>query len=306
VLVAPETGTYQFGGWTEFGPDGYLYISLGDQQTGANGQSLTTLLAKILRIDVHSLPYTIPPNNPFVGMPPARPEILCYGLRNPWRCSLDRVTGDLWIGDVGANTYEEIDFLAAPGTGPVTAPNYGWPCSEGPLNSCPPSTQVTLPIYSSLHSSSFPNQYIIGGYVYRGAAIPELRGTYFFWLRGPDQVWSMRFDGAHISELTDRTAELTPPGGTLGHVVSFGQDAAGELYMTSYSPNAVLKIVPRCWTNCDGSTTTPVLNISDFSCFLNRYAAGDLYANCDLSTTPPVLNVVDFSCFLSAFAAGCS
>jgi glucose/arabinose dehydrogenase len=170
------------GGDLAFGPDGMLYIGLGDGGSGGdphgNGQDLTTLLGTLLRIDpTGGDPYAVPPDNPFVGDPAARDEIWAYGLRNPWRFSFDAQTGDLWIGDVGQSGWEEIDRVAA-GTG--AGANYGWSAMEGtqsyeggeePANHVPP-------VYE--YETTGDRCSVTGGYVYHGDAIPALQGAYLF------------------------------------------------------------------------------------------------------------------------------
>jgi hypothetical protein len=316
-------------GWLAFGPDGYLYASLGDGGNACdpnnNAQNLTTYLGKMLRLDVSTAPYAIPPTNPFFGNTSVRQEIWAYGLRNPWRCSFDRQTGDLWIADVGQNAREEINFQPAATAPPFTARHYGWHCREGffcasasgcgnPPSGCPSgcaSAAFTDPIfdYGRVANVGGPcgnnaAASITGGYVYRGCAMPELRGTYFFADYCQGKVWSLRYSGGVVTQFTDRTAQLNPAGGSIfNSITSFGEDAFGEMYFCR--AGTVYKIVPPCWANCDASTTAPVLNVLDFNCFLNRFAAQDCYANCDSSTTPPALNVLDFNCFLNKFAGGC-
>jgi glucose/arabinose dehydrogenase len=246
------------GGWTCFGPDGYLYISAGDggsgNDPGNRAQDITDqLLGKLLRIDVNgddfpadpNRNYAIPPDNPFVGVT-GDDEIWAYGLRNPWRCSFDRATDDLYIADVGQDAWEEIDFQPASSTG---GENYGWRCMEAThctgLTGCTCNDAgLTLPIYEYSHGGSPSRCSITGGYVYRGCAIPDLQGTYFFADYCSNQIWSFRFDGFAISEFTDRTAELAPNVGTIASISSFGEDAYGELYVCDLSGGEVFKIVP--------------------------------------------------------------
>ena len=309
-----------FGGWMGFGPDGHLYISSGDGAVIGvpipPSQNLASSMGKVLRIDVDhdDFPadplanYAIPPSNPFAGSTTARPEIWAYGLRNPWRCSFDRLTGDLWIADVGSATREEINFLPAPGAPPYEAPNYGWPCMEGTL--CNSSVGCTchdpglaLPIheYPTLSSGA-----VIGGYVYRGSAIPQLQGTYVFAdFAGP--IWSFRYNSGGITDFANRSPEL----GSFFGRTTFGEGSDGELYIGARVSSPlpirleISRIVRPCPANCDASSIEPRLNVNDFICFLNRFAAGDSYANCDGSTTPPVLNIADFLCYMNAFDAGC-
>lgn len=250
VVDHPNVQRNHYGGWIEFGPDGYLYMSVGDALTSAeSAQDIEqNLLGKILRLDVDGddFPldpdrnYAIPPSNPFVGVA-GDDEIFVYGLRNPWRCGFDRETGDLFIGDVGTSNWEEINVVPASGTAGL---NFGWPLFEGPgckLGPCDP-IGLTFPIHAYSHSD--PNVCAVaGGEVYRGCAIPDLQGTYFFGDFCSGQVWSLRYDGA-VTDLRERTAELDPPGSaTLGTVVSFGHDAAGELYLCDLAGGVVRKIV---------------------------------------------------------------
>jgi glucose/arabinose dehydrogenase len=298
-------------GWMGFGPDGYLYISMGDGGGGGdpfqNAQDLTSLLGKLLRINVATNPYSIPPSNPFATHPTYRREIWAYGLRNPWRNSFDRETGDLWIADVGQGAWEEINRQAAATTPPFTAENYGWDCREGPApyepGNCAPGTMFTPPVHSYAHTSM--GGCVTGGYVYRGCRVPAARGLYFFadFINGT--MSSFRWSNGLVTELTDRTAELTPAGEDPPMLVtSFGEDAAGELYFVTYGGD-LYRMAPACSANCDDSTEAPVLNVLDFNCFLNRFTAGDCWANCDGSTAEPRLNVLDFNCFLNRFTAGC-
>jgi len=250
IMTLPQPFSNHNGGMLAFSPvDGYLYIGLGDGGSGfdpqGNGQNLNTKLGKMLRIDVNTpagVPYAVPPSNPFVGMPSVQPEIWAYGLRNPWRYSFDRFTGDLWIADVGQEDYEEVNFQSAASAG---GQNYGWKCYEGnaPLGSCSPSG-VTFPIYEYKHSV-LPGCAIIGGYVYRGYQIADLRGSYFFSEWCKSKVYSFRYVSGAVADFQDRTAQLQPAGGqyNVGTVASFGEDAAGELYIVNYVAGELYQIV---------------------------------------------------------------
>ncbi|MGE5177131.1 MAG: PQQ-dependent sugar dehydrogenase [Hyphomicrobiales bacterium] len=222
------------GGRVVFGPDGYLYIGLGDGGSGGdpqgNGQNLGTLLGKILRIDVGAgSPYAIPPDNPFVGRAGARGEIWSYGLRNPWRFSFDAETGDMLIGDVGQNLWEEVDHEPA-GRG---GRNYGWNRMEGthcypPGSSCD-SAGLTLPVAEYGHDQGCS---VTGGTVYRGAALPELDGTYFYGDYCTGMIRSFRVQQGAAVERRDWTAVFrTAQGGPMQGLSSFGVDARGELYL---------------------------------------------------------------------------
>jgi len=209
------------GGTLQFGPDGYLYAGLGDGGSAGdpfgNGQKTNTLLGKILRLDVDSAePYAIPADNPFGN------EIWAYGLRNPWRISFDKQTGDLYIADVGQNTYEEIDYLPAVSPGGV---NFGWDYREGLHvyeGSPPAGLTMTDPIAEYGHTEGGCS--VTGGYVYRGS-MPEWNGIYLYGDYCTGYVWGLiNIDGgwqAHL--LFDTEANIT----------SFGQDDAGEIYLVS-------------------------------------------------------------------------
>jgi glucose/arabinose dehydrogenase len=319
ILTQTKTFNNHNGGWMGFGPDGYMYVGIGDggseYDPNGMGQSLTTINGKIIRIDVSAggPGYAIPPTNPFFASAVNRQEIWAYGLRNPWRPSFDRQTGDLWIADVGQDTWEEVDFQPRTFDPPFPAVNYGWRCYEGNAVQnttigpsgilCSTVTNFTFPIYVYPHN---PECSITGGYVYRGCAMPYLRGTYFFADYCSGKITSLQYNGVSAVNITDRTAELATPGFTINAITSFGEDARGELYICDQGGGEIYKIIPRCKANCDGSTTAPILNANDFQCFLNEYASGDCYANCDGSTTNPILNANDFQCFLNEYAAGCS
>ena len=223
------------GGQIAFGPDGYLYMALGDGGSGGdpfgNGQSLATLLGKILRLDVNGgAPYAIPPSNPFVGQAGAMGEIWSYGFRNPWRFSFDSSTDAMWIADVGQEEWEEINLEPA-GTG---GRNYGWKRMEGnhcfPPNSSCDTTGLTRPVLEYGHSGS--NCSVTGGYVYRGAALPELAGTYFYGDFCSGLIRSARLQAGGTLETHDWTAALRRVSGQpLNQLSSFGLDARGELYI---------------------------------------------------------------------------
>jgi glucose/arabinose dehydrogenase len=212
------------GGQLQFGPDGYLYIGVGDGGGAGNvsnsAQDLNQLLGKILRIDVDRPPYAIPSSNPF----PAHGEIWAYGLRNPWRFSFDRETGDLWIADVGQNLYEEVDLQPAASAG---GQNYGWRLMEGfhcfnPSTNCP-SAGLTLPILEYSHTLGCS---ITGGYRYRGARFPRLRGVYFYADYCSGTIWGATQTNGTWSSKVMLTTNKIP-------FTSFGEDSNGELYVVS-------------------------------------------------------------------------
>jgi glucose/arabinose dehydrogenase len=224
------------GGELTFGPDGYLYLGLGDgggagdagdgHAPGGNGQSLGTWLGKILRIDPTREPaYAVPPDNPFVATAGARPEIWSYGLRNPWRFSFDKQTGDLWIGDVGQNEYEEIDrVVATAGRDAGKGVNFGWNRLEGDhrYRGSPPA-DADPPVYEISHDTGACA--VVGGYVYRGTKIPGLVGDYLFSDNCDGTIRLLVPDGARWAM---RDSGLDAQG-----VASFGQANDGTLYVVS-------------------------------------------------------------------------
>jgi glucose/arabinose dehydrogenase len=220
------------GGDLFFGLDRYLYVPFGDgglsisQQD--NGQRLDTWLGKILRIDVDGDdPYRIPPDNPFINVGGALGEIWAMGLRNPWRVSLDRTTGHLFIGDVGEQRWEEINVIPARGSGR----NFGWPRVEGTVctrSPCNPS-QFAAPLIEYPHNDGACS--IIGGFVYRGCSMPDLHRAYFHSDFCSGFVRSFVYDAGAATDRRDWTAMLQPAERLLNAVSSFGQDARGEIYI---------------------------------------------------------------------------
>lgn len=244
LLTVNQPFSNHNGGWIDFGPnDGYLYIALGDGGSGGdpqdNGQDTLSLLGKMLRLDIDTTQgYKIPPSNPFVDSTGTLKEIWALGLRNPWRNSFDRLTGDFYIADVGQGAWEEVSFQ--PGTS-GGGENYGWRLKEGdhcfnPSSGCDTIAGLTDPIHEYPHSDGCS---ITGGYVYRGSAIPDLQGTYFFGDYCSGTIWSFRFDGNDTSEFQDRSTEL----GVSVNISSFGEDARGELYIMGHNNGTVYKIV---------------------------------------------------------------
>ncbi|HXD01536.1 MAG TPA: PQQ-dependent sugar dehydrogenase [Verrucomicrobiae bacterium] len=255
VLEVPEPFNSNQGGELGFGPDGYLYISLGDGGSNNdpfnNGQNTATLLGKILRIDVNTrsttgagrnlkqLQYGIPGDNPFVAEPDTwgglgvRKEIYAWGLRNAWRYSWDRKTGDLWAGDVGEKLWEEVDLIVKGG-------NYGWCVREGAhgFKPGPPGAQYVEPVMEYPHGSNqlsqsqFPRHSIglcvIGGYVYRGKKYPSLEGVYVYGDFVLGTIWGFRYADGRV---TDYETLLQQP----KNITSFAEDADGELYVLSFS-----------------------------------------------------------------------
>lgn len=235
------------GGQLQFGPDGYLYIGTGDggSQGDPRGyaQNLGTYLGKMLRLHVRRLPAQVPPSNPFIKTPGAVHAIWAYGLRNPWRFSFDRLTGDLWITDVGQNSVEEINFIPATHGGGI---NFGWNVLEGDQCYQPDSgcdrTGKWVPVHTYTHDVGAS---ITGGYVYRGSAMPALKGHYFFADIMSRRIWSFRLANGVKTQFTDWTDMLRMPDGSGVTPSSFGEDADGELYIVDYYSGHVLKIVPR-------------------------------------------------------------
>jgi glucose/arabinose dehydrogenase len=242
ILKVAQPFANHNGGQIAFGPDGYLYVGMGDGGSSGdpnnNAQNLGSLLGKILRIDVRSAasPYGIPPDNPFAGSSSSSSlrEIWAYGLRNPWRFSFDRKTGDLWIGDVGQGAWEEVDFQPAGAPGGA---NYGWRVTEGAHCYNPPSgcsfAGITLPVAEYGHVSG--NCSITGGFVYRGRDFARLSGVYFFADYCSGRVWGLR-NGASGWE----GQELLKPGYA---VTSFGEDDAGEIYAVDGNSGTLYRLV---------------------------------------------------------------
>jgi len=250
ILSIDQPASNHNGGMLAFGPDGYLYIGTGDGGAAndkfGNGQNPSTLLGKMLRIDVSGIdareasdqPYAIPADNPWVAVDwqgaDVRDEIWAVGLRNPWRYSFDRNTGDLWIGDVGQGKYEEIDMIAAGAVGPL---NFGWPIMEG--KQCFPDdvdcdqTGLVSPLLDYTHGG---NCSITGGYVYRGEEFPALDGVYFYgdycsgkiWMLTPDDTGGWRNQLALSTDL---------------RISTFGEDEQGELYVADHGKGDVYRVV---------------------------------------------------------------
>jgi len=235
LLEIPDRYSNHNGGLNLFGPDGYLYIGLGDEGGAGdpqnNGQNLGTLFGKVLRIDVNgALPYAIPSDNPFLGTAGARREIWAYGLRNPWRFSFDRCDGRLFLADVGQATWEEVDIIQKGG-------NYGWNIMEGPacyLSACTPTGLPPIAYYDhALGDCS-----ITGGYVYRGTASPALTGWYLFADFCTGRLWSLR-------ETSPNNWTMTQAAQTGLGISSFGEDQNGEVYIVDYNGGALYRVTAR-------------------------------------------------------------
>ncbi len=233
LLFVPQPFANHNGGGLAFDTSGRLLIGLGDGGSAGdplgNGQRLDTLLGKILRIDVDAgTPYAVPADNPLRATAGARPEIWAYGLRNPFRFSVDPPTGDLYIGDVGQSRVEEIDVgIGSRGGGE----NYGWNVLEGSQCYSPPRgcnrTGLTLPVYEYDHPEGCS---VIGGVVYRGCRMPDLTGTYFFGDFCTGLVRSFRLAGGQATDVRDWTASLRG----IDSPTAFGRDADGEVYVVDY------------------------------------------------------------------------
>jgi glucose/arabinose dehydrogenase len=242
LLTIAQPYTNHNGGQVMFGPDGYLYIGMGDGGSGGdphnNAQNKNTLLGALLRIDVDTgaSPYVIPPDNPYVGVDGAD-EIWAIGLRNPWRFSFDRDTGDLYIGDVGQNAWEEIDYQAANSAGGL---NFGWHCLEGthtyntdpPCNSSAYLAGLTGPIAEYGHDVG---DAVTGGFVYRGTQYPILAGRYFYGDYETGRLWSVTKTGSNPATWSGPHLELNSG----LNISSFGEDESGELYVVSYSDGTI-------------------------------------------------------------------
>jgi putative heme-binding domain-containing protein len=239
------------GGCLAFGPDGFLYISTGDAASPSppdpldTGQDISDLLSSILRIDVDHQDagrgYRVPPDNPFVSLPGARPEVWAYGFRNPWRMSFDRATGDLWVGDVGWEQWELIFRVERGG-------NYGWSVREGRQPVRPEGrvgpTPIAPPTVDHPHSEAAS---MTGGYVYHGSRLNELAGVYVYGDYQSGKVWGLRFDGRRVTWhqlLADTGLRL----------VAFGEDSSGELFLVEHErSNQVYRLVPNRGTQAEGN-----------------------------------------------------
>ena len=241
------------GGHLDFGPDGYLYISVGDGGSSGDpenrAQNLDNYFGKILRIDVdQGDPYSIPTNNPFVGKKNVKEEIWSYGLRNVWRFSFDKLNGDKYLGDVGQNNFEEIDFESSSSKGGL---NFGWKVMEGfhcfEFSECD-SKNMTLPIYEYPNNANYIKTLagfkqknrdgcsVTGGYVYRGNSIPELYGKYIFGDYCTGKVWSFNHDGLKINNFVNHTNTIMNSIDKKSfYLSSFGSSQDGELFLIDYS-----------------------------------------------------------------------
>lgn len=254
ILEIAQPFSNHNGGCLKFGPDGYLYIGMGDggsggdpQQNAQNGQNL---LGKMLRIDINQSPYGIPADNPFVNDPNFKDEIWTMGMRNPWRFSFDKLNGDMWIGDVGQNAHEEIDRIPA-GKGGL---NMGWRCREGfsvgtAGGNCPPDSTFTDPVFDYANPSIGCS--VTGGFVYRGAGYPAWNGIYFFADYCSGRFWSViknanddKYTGTQIANLAD------------SQTTSFGEDNNGRLYTTGHLAGKIYKLCSTFTVSGAGTNET--------------------------------------------------
>ena len=318
LLSVLQPFTNHNGGWVGFGPDGYLYIAMGDggssNDPGNRASNLANPLGKLWRIDVDNqdpgLPYAIPASNPFVGTTNVLPEIWAYGLRNPWRTSFDRLTGDLWIADVGQSSREEVNFQPAGNPG---GQHYGWRCREGFIAnpnstvaaSCPSSNPLWVdPVHDYGRGLGCS---ITGGYAYRGCELgANYQGKYFFSDYCTGTIWFL--DPANnFARTTAFSSGLS--------VSSFGEDEDGELYITDLFAGRIFKLVltvpnpdncqppfPGC-NPADLAAPYGTLNFFDLAAYLDLYNAQDPAA--DLAAPFGVFNFFDLAAFLDFYNTGC-
>ena len=286
ILIIPHRFDDHYGGKLAFGMDGFLYLPTGDGGGGIdydnNAQSGVSLLGKILRIDVNDFAdvipplYTIPSTNPYINNDAVRDEIIALGLRNPWRWSFDRLTGDMWIGDVGYSTREELDFRAHENISSPT--DYGWRCMEGLITTpepdigCPPPANYVAPIFDYEHNAAAGGFCIIGGYVYRGLEHPILKGYYICIDFATGHSWLIKRDSAGGFIVNPQTVNI------LGSVSSFGEAEDGSLYVVQIDPGILYKIsteneLPVKLVSLVGATEG---NLQNISWIINNMVPGDL------------------------------
>ncbi|HMK06119.1 MAG TPA: PQQ-dependent sugar dehydrogenase [Flavobacterium sp.] len=267
------------GGTLRFGPDGYLYIGMGDGGSqgdpGGRAQNINENLGKMLRIDVDSAsPYGIPPTNPYVGVA-GNDEIWAVGLRNPWKWSFDTLTGDLWIADVGQSTVEEVNYIPSPQPNNL---NFGWKCYEGnttyTAGCAVPTTTYTYPITSYTHASGGCS--ITGGYVYRGTTYPNFIGKFFYADYCSNKIY-----------MTDTAGNVTTSAAFTGGFTTFGQDINGEIYITGGN-GIISKVV-------DTSLNTKTFNgIANLQIYPNP-ASSEVFVKAEGLSFPASINVFDIS-----------
>ena len=244
LMSIPKPFTNHNGGKLNFGTDGYLYFGTGDGGSSGdpnnNAQTGTSNLGKMMRIDVNNFStapyYSIPPTNPYITDPNINDEIIAVGLRNPWRWSFDRLTGDMWIGDVGQNLWEEVNYRPAAS---ITNLNYGWRCFEGTHvynNTCSAQPNNVVPIFDYAHNNATGGYSITGGYVYRGAEYPFFQGYYLFADYVSKNFWLTKSNGAG-GWITTQATNQTPVS-----ISSFGEDQNGNLYAAGLSNGTIYKV----------------------------------------------------------------
>lgn len=263
------------GGDIRFGPDGMLYIATGDGGSGGdpqnNSQNLASMLGKILRIDVNNGdPYSVPGDNPFINEADVQKEIWAFGLRNPWRISFDRETGDLWIADVGQNSYEEINFQSALSPG---GENYGWRCYEAlheyNFSECTVAGDYVFPVFE-IDQNLTGACSVTGGFVYRGSKFPSMTGAYLLTDYCSGQFWSI-LDSAGIWVAKDQ-------GSFPGHYFScFGEDQEGEIYVAALSDGEIFRLIDTGTTSRGPAVETPAFRLypNPAESFLNLESIAD-------------------------------
>ncbi len=264
IFTVTQPASNHNGGDIHFGPDGKLYLSLGDggggNDTYGNGQNKNTILGAIARLDVDiPFPHT-PPDNPYVGVA-GHDQLWMWGLRNPWRFTFDSLNGDIWIGDVGQNAREEVSYAPATVTG---GENFGWPCREGAISSNPgqcANGPFVEPV-RSITQSAGGHFSVIGGYVYRGS-IPGLYGTYFHADHYSSSIWTSTLNGAGtaLENIVDRESELDPVNGLISQITTFNEDNDKELYIVE-AGGQIWKIVEDC---TEAATNYCALSPNSFS-----------------------------------------
>ncbi|MFN0104516.1 MAG: PQQ-dependent sugar dehydrogenase [Bryobacteraceae bacterium] len=273
ILTQAQPFSNHNGGDLAFGPDGFLYIGFGDGGSGGdpqnNSQNFETWLGKMLRIDTESgrTPYAVPPSNPFAGDARRRPEIWALGLRNPWRYSFDRETGELWIGDVGQNRVEEINLQSNLSKG---GENYGWRVMEGASCFNPPQNcdrnGLTAPVLEYTRGQGDVS--VTGGYVYRGVSFPSLRGTYVYGDYASGRIWGIRKQGTRFENRLLLDSDL--------NISTFGEDEAGELYVAHHGRGEIFRIESIGPPNF---TARSVTNAASFEAGLTPGSAAALFVS---------------------------
>ena len=272
VLLQYPDWVGHLGGNIEFGKDGFLYFATGDGAPGARGsigdefgnsQNLNSVKGKLMRIDVSNGSLAFPQTNPHLMPNDNIPnEIIGVGLRNPWKFSFDQTTGDLWIGDVGQDDYEEIDFVE---NGSFENTNFGWSCYEGLsshiVGNCPTNANFVSPAfnYAGYNHNGNKSASVTGGYVYRGSLYPTINGWYFFADYASNDFWKTKRNN-------DGSFTTIPIGKLISNPVAFGQDNLGEIYVASYSTGTIYKLKVTCETQADinqTQNTNAVIQVSD-------------------------------------------